>query len=91
MWTVLGAGGGKTSYLKLGHRSPAGENGFPGNLDVSALFTVFENTLTLAYEATTDAATPINLTWHPYFTLSGDPQRAIDPAQYRMVFVVTRE
>ena len=46
---------------------------FPGNLDVSALNSVYENTLTLAYEATTDAPTPISLTWHPYFTLSGDP------------------
>lgn len=84
VWTVLGAGGGKTSYVKLGHRSPAGTNGFPGNLDVSALYTVYENTLTLAYEATTDAPTPINLTWHPYFTLSGDPRMPIDEIQMRI-------
>src|SRR5687768_882582 len=32
VWQVLGIGGGKTTYLKLGHRSPAGINGFPGNL-----------------------------------------------------------
>src|SRR5262245_48252176 len=44
VWKVLGAGGGKTSYVKLGHRSPAGTNGFPGNLDVSAMYTVYENT-----------------------------------------------
>jgi aldose 1-epimerase len=78
VWTVLGSGGGKNTYVKLGHRSPAGTNGFPGNLDVTALFTVYENTLTLAYEATTDAPTPINLTWHPYFTLSGDPRDSTD-------------
>ncbi len=84
VWTVLGAGSGKTSYVKLGHRSPAGTNGFPGNLDVSALYTVYENTLTLAYEATTDAPTPINLTWHPYFTLSGDPRMPIDEIQMRI-------
>jgi aldose 1-epimerase len=78
VWKVLGAGGGKTSYVKLGHRSPAGINGFPGNLDVAALITVFENTLTLQYEATTDAATPISFTWHPYFTLAGDPRVPID-------------
>ncbi len=84
VWTVLGAGGGKTSYVKLGHRSPAGTNGFPGNLDVSALYTVYENTLTLAYEAATDAPTPINLTWHPYFTLSGDPRMPIDEIQMRI-------
>lgn len=84
IWKVLGAGGGKTSYVKLGHRSPAGTNGFPGNLDVTALYTVFENTLTLAYEATTDAPTPINLTWHPYFTLSGDARKPIDEIQMRI-------
>src|SRR5687768_535931 len=73
VWKVLGSGGGKNTYLKLGHRSPAGTNGFPGTLDVTALISVYENTLTLAFEATTDAPTPISFTWHPYFTLSGDP------------------
>jgi aldose 1-epimerase len=78
VWKVLGSGGGRNTYVKLGHHSPAGINGFPGNLDVTALISVFENTLTLAYEATTDAPTPISFTWHPYFTLSGDPGRTID-------------
>jgi aldose 1-epimerase len=78
IWKVLGSGGGKNTYVKLGHHSPAGINGFPGNLDITALISVYENTLTLAYEATTDAPTPINLTWHPYFTLSGDPRDSID-------------
>jgi aldose 1-epimerase len=78
VWKVLGSGGGKNTFVKLGHRSPAGINGFPGNLDVTALFSIYENSLTLAYEATTDAPTPINLTWHPYFTLSGDPRDKID-------------
>ena len=81
VWKVLGSGGGRSSYVKLGHRSPAGTNGFPGNLDVTATISVQANTLTLAYEATTDAPTPISLTWHPYFTLSGDPSRSIDEQQ----------
>jgi aldose 1-epimerase len=78
LWKVLGSGGGKNTYVKLGHHSPAGTNGFPGNLDVTALISVYENTLTLAYEATTDAPTPISLTWHPYFALSGDPRTSTD-------------
>ena len=77
-WNVLGFGRGKTSFVKLGHRSAAGTNGFPGTLDVTALLTVYENTLTLQYEATTDASTPISFTWHPYFTLAGDPRVPID-------------
>jgi aldose 1-epimerase len=84
IWTVLGAGGARNSYLKLAHRSPAGINGFPGNLDVTALISVYENTLTLAYEATTDAPTPISFTWHPYFNISGDPGRPIDEQTLRM-------
>ena len=72
------AAAARTRYVKLGHHSPAGINGFPGNLDVTALISVYENTLTLAYEATTDAPTPISFTWHPYFTFSGDPRDSID-------------
>jgi aldose 1-epimerase len=78
VWQVLGAGGGRNTYIKLGHRSPAGINGFPGNLDVTALISVFDDTLTLQFEAVSDAPTPISLTWHPYFNLSGDPGVPID-------------
>src|SRR5687768_12854811 len=78
VWRVLGTGSGRMSFVKLGHHSPAGINGFPGNLEVTALISVFENTLTLTYEATTDEPTPISFTWHPYFTLSGNPGKPID-------------
>jgi aldose 1-epimerase len=84
VWKVLGSGGGRNSYLKLGHHSPAGINGFPGNLAVTALLSIYDNTLTLAYEATTDAPTPISFTWHPYFNISGDPQRPIDEQRLMM-------
>jgi aldose 1-epimerase len=84
VWQVLGVGGGRNTYIKLGHRSPAGTNGFPGTLDVTALISVFENTLTLKFEATTDAPTPISFTWHPYFTLAGDPGVPIDDFRLRM-------
>ena len=84
VWKVLGSGGGKNTYVKLGHRSPAGINGFPGNLDVTAMIGVYENTLTLAYEATTDAPTPISFTWHPYFNISGDPGKRIDEQRLMM-------
>ena len=84
IWTVLGASGGRNSFVKLGHRSPAGINGFPGNLDVTALISVYDNKLTLAYEATTDAPTPISFTWHPYFNISGDPGLAIDEQTLRI-------
>ncbi len=84
VWTVLGTSSGRTSYVKLGHHSPAGINGFPGNLEVAATISVVDNTLTLGYEATSDAPTPINLTWHPYFNISGDPARPIDEQRLMM-------
>jgi len=85
VWTVLDSGSTKImDFVKLGHRSPAGINGFPGNLDVSARIYINKNTLGLDWEATTDAPTPINLIWHPYFTPSGDPGRPIDELQLRM-------
>src|SRR4051794_29322920 len=84
VWRVLGTGHGRMSFVKLGHHSPAGVNGFPGNLEVTALISVFENTLSLTYEASTDAPTPISFTWHPYFTPSGDPGKSIDEETLRI-------
>ena len=78
LWRVVEAGNGRRSFLKLALHSPDGSNGFPGNLDVTALISIEDNTLTLAWEATTDAPTPVSLTWHPYFNLSGDAQTAAD-------------
>lgn len=51
-------------------RDPAGTNGYPGAVDVTVTYTLTEgNTLRVEYRATSDAATPINLTQHTYFNL----------------------
>jgi aldose 1-epimerase len=71
LWRVVDSGSGRRSFVKLALRSPDGSSGFPGNLDVTALISIEDNTLTLAWEATTDAPTPVSLTWHPYFNLAG--------------------
>ena len=58
--------------LQLRYDSPAGEEGYPGNVQVSAEFKVHGRTLELQFAAQTDAPTPLNLTHHPYFNLAGD-------------------
>ena len=62
------------SHLKLGLVSPDGDASFPGTVTASVTFTLTEdNAIDIAYEATTDAPTIINMTNHSYFNLSGNP------------------
>ena len=58
--------------MTLGLHSPAGEEGYPGNLDITLGLSVLPDTLRIDITARTDAPTPVNLTWHPYFNLGGD-------------------
>ncbi len=64
--------------VTLRRTSPDGEMGFPGNLDVSVVFTVDGNDLTVDYRAITDAPTAVNLTNHVYLNLSGVPGSVAD-------------
>ncbi len=57
--------------LILNYHSFDGEEGYPGNLFVTVTYQLSGNELKIIYEAVTDKPTPVNLTNHSYFNLSG--------------------
>jgi aldose 1-epimerase len=59
--------------VELYYSSPDGDEGYPGSLDVTIVYTLTENNeLKITYVAESDAATPVNLTNHSYFNLRGE-------------------
>jgi len=69
VWDVTEA---TSNSLTMHYRSKDGEEGFPGNLDVTAVYTLTDdNELKLTFKATTDKPTVCNLTHHSYFNLRG--------------------
>ncbi|MES2276275.1 MAG: aldose epimerase family protein [Bacteroidota bacterium] len=71
--------------IKLEYLSPDGEEGFPGNLAVTVIYTLNDqNQLMVDFSATTDKTTILNLTQHAYFNLAGHTSGGIADHQLMM-------
>jgi len=70
VWDVVEA---KSDRVTLRHVSPAGDQGYPGTLTVTASYALEgDGKLAIEYQATTDAPTIVNLSNHTYWNLSGE-------------------
>jgi aldose 1-epimerase len=72
IWRVLDVTEREAPRVILGYQSPDGEEGYPGNVDCTVELIVKPKALSIILSARTDAATPINLTYHPYFNVQAD-------------------
>jgi aldose 1-epimerase len=58
--------------VKFQYHSPDGDQGYPGNFDASATYTLtHQNELRIDFTAAADRPTPVNMTHHSYFNLAG--------------------
>jgi len=78
VWKATSFENDTSAGVILTYVSPDGDMAYPGRLDVRVTYTLTDsNELVVDYFATTDKATPINLSQHTYFNLAGEGQRDI--------------
>lgn len=98
-WRVVSVRSGPVAAVMLALTSPAGDQGYPGRLEVTVTYSLDERgDLGIAFEAATDAPTMVNLTNHAIFNLAGEgapggtarhwltiPARAYTPVDERLI------
>jgi len=73
IWTIKSVKSGKEASVTMTYRSPDGFGGYPGNLDVTAVYALSDdNVLSVTYTATTDAPTIVNISNHSFWNLGGE-------------------
>lgn len=88
LWKVIDVETQGVRRVTLQCSSPHGDGGYPGALDVIAVYEITPDTLHVTIDATTDRPTPVSFTTHPYFNLAGasgslgDHQLKIDADRY---------
>lgn len=74
LWTLTAS---SEHSVTLSLFSPDGEEGYPGNLDITVTYTLKDDALSIDYTAKTDADTVINLTNHAYFNIGGVGEESV--------------
>lgn len=93
VWDAKEVSAKNGAAVEFNYLSPDGEEGYPGNLNIFVTYTLTnDDELIIDYKATTDKATPVNLTNHSYFNLAGagngnvyDHELQIKASQYTPV------
>ncbi|MBX3566362.1 MAG: galactose mutarotase [Sphingomonas sp.] len=73
IWAIRSVSSGPVARVVLGLTSPDGDQGYPGQVEVTVTYSLDEaGDLAIAYEAATDKPTVVNMTNHALFNLAGD-------------------
>lgn len=68
-----------SNEIHFSYLSPDGEEGYPGNLNVKMIYKLTnDNRFEIKYFASSDKATPVNLTHHSFFNLKGEGNETIN-------------
>jgi aldose 1-epimerase len=78
LWNAEPFSMGNEYGIVFTYDSPDGEEGYPGTLKARVTYMLTaDNRVIFSYQATTDKATPVNLTQHSYFNLAGPSSDSI--------------